>query len=258
MLALWSLGEDCAARKRHPTAPLLVTVCFVTVAASFDKYEFSAPLPLGFYPLFMFIEKRISPKKILWWLLPTLPLVAGVGLFNPLFDREPALTLAGLTINGGWLSFASIFLRGTLCVTASLLMMSTIGAVGISQALAALKVPPLLVTQLTLTLRYLQTFMEEAGRILLAYRLRAPGKKSVALRECGSLLGQWLLRALRHAERLHQAMRCRGFRGTLTVTPRWLTVSDGVYIAGWCGFFFTARLVNIPLSLGNLILFPIQ
>jgi cobalt/nickel transport system permease protein len=95
---------------------------------------------------------------------------------------------------------------------------------------------------------------EEAGRILLAYRLRAPGRRVPSLRECGALAGQWLLRTLHRVQRVDAAMGCRGFTGTwpLAVPRRWQAI-DAWYMLAWCGFFALVRCVNLPAALGGLV-----
>ncbi len=248
-------AKDTFVHRRHPVANLLVTLGFIVAATSYGKYELSAMLPLGLYPLFVFLDGEIPSRPILTRMLLALPLVLGVGLFNPIYDRKVIAVIAGVAVSAGWVSFLSIILRCCLTVIAALLLISVEGIVGFSAALRALKVPSILVMQLTLTFRYIHVLGEEAARMALAYRLRAPGQKGVAPRQWGPLAGQWLLRTLKRADRVFQAMLCRGYHGDLPqVKEQPFRLADLGYLLAWTAFFTTARLVNIPQAIGTLIL----
>lgn len=240
---------------RNPLAHLLVTLCAVSVTASFGRYALAAPLPLLLYPLFVLAVGEIPLRLLLMRMLPALPLALGVGLSGPLLDRAAFALLPGLTISAGWISLLSIALRGCLCVAYALLLVALTGMPGLSQALLALRVPRTLVAQFLLTFRYLQTLAEEAARITLAYRLRAPGKKAPVPREWGPLAGQWMLRTLQRAHRIDAALRCRGYAGTWPAArrPAW-GWADTLYLLGWCAFFVLVRCINLPQALGALVL----
>lgn len=252
--------EELAAKntfvhRRHPVANLLVTLGFIIAVTSYGKYELSAMLPLVLYPLFVLSSGEIPPRIILTRMLLALPFVLGVGIFNPIYDRQVIAVIAGVAVSAGWVSFLSIMLRCCLTVIAALLLISVEGIVGFSAALRALKVPSILVMQLALTFRYIHVLGEEAERMALAYRLRAPGQKGIAFRQWGPLAGQWLLRTLKRADRVYQAMLCRGYKGDISqVKEQPFRLADMGYLLAWAAFFTTARLVNIPQAIGTLIL----
>ncbi len=250
--------EACAAgrsfiHRRHPVAVVLVTLCCLITVASFGRYVVGAMLPMLFYPLFVLSVGEVPPGLLVRRLLPALPLILGIGLFNPLFDRVPVEFLPGISVWSGVVSFASIALRGVLCVSVALLLVAVSGVDGVSAALRTLRVPRVFVTLFVLTYRYIQTLVEEAERISVAYSLRAPRKKAPSPREWGVLAGQWLLRTLRRADRLYNAMKCRGYRGELPSSRvrRW-EFADTLYLTFWCAFFVLTRLVDIPQVLGGL------
>lgn len=251
--------EENAARQspvhdRHPLAHLCVTVCLLIVATSYSKYAVAPMLPLVLYPLAVMALGQVPARDIALRTLPALPLILGVGILNPLLDSH-TVVLFGRTVSAGWLSLISLAVRGSLCVVASLLLVSLCGMAGIAQSLRALHVPQIIVAQLVMTFRYLETLTQEAGRILLAHQLRAPGRRNVSLKHWAPMVGQWLLRSIRRADRVYQAMRCRGFRGTFpSAGVRRMVVADALYTFAWCGFFLAARLTNLPVALGDLLL----
>lgn len=247
--------RDSFVHRIHPAAHLLVTLGYIVTVASFGKYELAAMLPLLVYPVFVLASGDIPAREILRRILPALPLVLGIGLFNPLFDRRVVAEIAGVGISAGWVSLLSIVLRCCLCVAAALLLVSVSGMGGISSALIGFRAPRILVMQLQMTFRYIHVLGEEAGRISLAHKLRAPGRSGIAFRQWGPLAGQWLLRTLKRAGRVHQAMLCRGYDGAMPEAKRRaLRPADILYALGWAAFFVAARAVDIPSALGALVM----
>jgi cobalt/nickel transport system permease protein len=181
------------------------------------------------------------------------PLIIGIGILNPLFDRQLVL-LGGLSISRGWVTFFSIFLKCGLTVTAALLLMATTGIDGLASALRMLKIPRLFVLQLLLTYRYISVLMEEVARILRAYALRAPQQRGVHWSVWGSLAGQLVIRTYERAQRIYQAMCLRGFAGEYH-GGGWMKIkaSDWAYLAGWVLFFALARVYNLPEIIGSLL-----
>ncbi len=244
--------KDTAVHRRHPVSHLLVTALYVLTVASYGKYALTGLLPLILYPVFVLSAGDIPPGVIARRLLPAAPFLAFIGLFNPIFDQRTWLLL-GCPVSAGWLSLLSILLRGVLALSAALLLLALVGMGGLSAALRSLRVPRVLVMQLLLTFRYIHVLADEAQRMMLAYRLRAPRQRGIARGQWGSLAGQWLLRTLHRAERLHQAMLCRGFRGDLPQAgPARFLPADGLYLIAWAAFFLLARLVDLPMLLGSL------
>lgn len=247
-------AKDTFVHRRHPVANLLVTLGFIITVASCGKYELSSMLPLLLYPVFVFSNGEIPLRLILSRMLPALPLVLGIGLFNPIYDRQIIAIISGVSISAGWVSFLSIILRCCLSVVAALLLISICGMGGFSSALLTLRVPRILVNQLQMTFRYIHVLGEEAGRIALAYRLRAPRQKGIAFRQWGPLAGQWLLRTLKRANQVHQAMLCRGYDGSIPIANHPVFgITDLVYMLVWAAFFITARLFNIPQLIGLMV-----
>lgn len=236
----------------HPLSKLLVTFIYLVVLVSFDKYEITGLLSLFFYPVILFSLADIPVLPMIKRLLVVEPLLLGIGILNPLLESH-TITFWGFTLSQGWLTFASIILKGSLAVTASLLLVATTGMNRIAAALRMLRIPPLFILQLLLLYRYIWVLMEEVGRVLRAYSLRAPRQKGVHPSVWGSLAGQLLLRTLDRAQRVYQSMCLRGFRGEFpanSIPP--LRLNDWGYTLGWTLFFILARLVNLPALMGLL------
>ncbi|AUS95655.1 cobalt ECF transporter T component CbiQ [Clostridium thermosuccinogenes] len=255
MRFLEELSEgNTAIHRIHPAAKLLVTLLFLTAVVSFGKYEIAGLLPLALYPALIFSLGEIPVKPLLKRCLLAAPFAVGIGILNPVFDSTP-MEFAGISIAGGWITFASILIKSGLTVVAALLLIATTGMTKTGLALRMIKVPRLMVLQLLLTYRYISVLMEEVARILRAYSMRAPEQKGIDRSIWGSLLGQLMLRSFDRAERVYQAMHLRGFDGNYYdgSTPKARLV-DFLYVILWGSFFATARFVNIPELVGSVIM----
>lgn len=239
----------------NPCAKLLTTVIFLTVVASFGKYEISALFPMFFYPLSLMILGNLPVGPILRRVLFAMPFVLFIGIFNPLLDQVAIMQVGPYLISGGWISFISILLRFLLAVTGALILVATTGIDAIGMALLKLKVPHAFVIQLLFMYRYLYVLVEEFIRTIRAHSLRSFQGSGIQYKVWGSLLGQLLLRTIDRAGRIYQAMLCRGFQGKIRLSGhKENTGTDVFYFLWWSVFFMIVRYVNIPQWLGRLII----
>ncbi|OGO77532.1 MAG: cobalt ECF transporter T component CbiQ [Clostridiales bacterium GWB2_37_7] len=251
--------DELAAQKTpihriHPVVKLFVTLLYLVVVVSYGKYEIGGLIPLILYPVFIMAAAEIPIRPMLGGLAIAAPLVIGIGIFNPLLDRTIAVTVLGINISAGVISFAALMLKCGLTVLAALLLLATTGINNISAALHKLHVPQVFIIQLLLTYRYISVLLTEAFRIYNAYFLRAPQQKGISSKVWGPLLGQLLLRTYDRACRVYQAMKLRGFDSQYYgVSIEKTSRADIIYIVSWVIFFVTVRLFNIPMILGLLI-----
>lgn len=254
------LLEDCAAQRTvvhrlHPLAQLLAVLGFLLTAASFDKYAVAALLPLVVFPMTLIVLGGLPARALVLRALIAAPLVIGLGLFNPLFDRAPMLAVGGITLSGGWISFFSLILRAGLMLIAALTLVAITGIGRLSRALLQLKLPRAFVVQLLLLHRYLSVLGEETARTLRAYALRAPGEHGLRYSAWGALLGQLLLRTIDRAGRIYTAMLCRGFDGEIRLAEKdSFGLKDAAYLLLWLGFFAAVRAFNLPRLIGAFVL----
>ncbi|MFH1532802.1 MAG: cobalt ECF transporter T component CbiQ [Pseudomonadota bacterium] len=246
--------QETAIHRLDPRAKLLTTLLFVGTVVSFDRYALSAMVPFLIYPLFLGAAGRIPARYILRKILLVSPFAVLLGIFNPLLDRETALILGGVPLSGGWVSFLSILLRFVLTVGAALTLIAVTGFNAVCVGLRRLGVPRVLVVQLLFLHRYLFVLTDEAMRMMRARALRSFGRQGRGIVSWGSLVGHLGLRTLDRAQRIHLAMRSRGFNGEV----RWSTEghwgwSESVFLAGWVLFLLVGRMVNLSQALGELV-----
>jgi len=96
-----------------------------------------------------------------------------------------------------------------------LALLSSLEMVELGHALARLGAPQRLVTLLLFTVRYVDVLGQEYARLRLAMRARAfrPRAGWHTWRAYGWLVGMLLVMSLERSERIHAAMRLRGFTG---------------------------------------------
>jgi cobalt/nickel transport system permease protein len=164
---------------------LLPAVASAPVAAGLLAVALASRLPWGF------LLKRML------WLEPVVLGVAALRLLQP----------------GGWLVFAGIVVKSTLCLLTMVLLSNTTPFAELLRVLRRARLPGILVTTLALMYRYLFVLADEAERMRRARmcrtfaRQRWSGWKSVA-----TVAGQLFLRSTERAERIYAAMLARGWK----------------------------------------------
>jgi cobalt/nickel transport system permease protein len=123
------------------------------------------------------------------------------------------VALLSLAQPGGPRIFAAVLTRGTLCLSAMLLLAVTTRFTDILRVLWRIRVPALLVTVLALMYRYLFLLLEESARLSRARRSRTltPGR-AVAWRSSADVIAALFVRSSERAERVYAAMCARGWK----------------------------------------------
>jgi len=247
--------RDSIVHRIHPSAKLITTLVFLAVVASFSKYELAGLIPMFFYPVFLISLGNIPLDMIIKRLLLTMPFVVFIGIFNPLLDQTTVMYFGPFAMSGGLVSFISILIRFTLSVLAALILVATTRVDAICAALSNLKVPRVVVTQILFMYRYLHVLIEEVIKTIRAHSLRSPQSDGIKFRVWGSLAGLLLLRTMDRAQRIYQAMLCRGFNGEVRIARSWKAQnSDFVFLITWLIFFAVVRSINIPQWIGMMLM----
>ena len=249
-------GGQTGLHRLDARAKVLTTVCFILYVVSFDRYTISALLPYLLFPAVLVATGNLPTGYILRKILLVAPFALAVGLFNPIFDRQPLLQIGSLAIWGGWISLTSIFIRVLLTASAAIILVALTGLPAICRALEAFGMPRIFAGQILFVYRYIFVLAEEGARTMRAYRLRGCGARGVRLAQIGPLLGSLLLRTWDRAERIHGAMLARGFSGVFPVStgPRRFGLAAAAFTAGWIFLFSIFRIVDVPQLLGDLFL----
>ena len=247
-------GGGTALHRLDARAKVLTTIAFVLAVVSFDRYALAALLPFSLYPVAVLSMGGLPAGYFVRKVALVLPFALAVGMLNPIFDREIVLRIGPVDLAGGWVSGASIVVRAALTVSAALLLVGVTGFPEICRALSRLGVPQAFTVQLLFLYRYIFVLTEEGGRASRARELRSFGRKGQGIRSYGSLVGHLLLRTWMRAERIHMAMRARGFTGEFhTMRSSRFGGRELLFLLGWSSLFLLLRLRNVPRLLGTLV-----
>lgn len=246
--------NDTPVHRIDPRAKVVATLVFLVCVVSFGKYDLLGLLPFAVFPIAIASEGDLPFGMLGKRLLAAAPFAVVVGAFNPLLDHAVLGQVAGLTITGGWASFASIVARFLLTTSAALVLIGTTSMNDVCAAIERMGAPQVFATQLLFLYRYIFVLGEEIMRIARARSLRSFGGRGMGVRVYAQILGHLLLRTVARATRIYHAMLARGFTGQLR-TQRVLHLSgrDVVFMLGWSATFVLFRLYNVPLLLGGLV-----
>jgi cobalt/nickel transport system permease protein len=178
-----------------------------------------------------------------------------IGIFNPLMDRDILVSLGGIGISGGWVSFMSILMRFVLTVGIALTLIAVTGFNAVCIALDKLGTPRVFVVQLVFLYRYMFVLLDEAARMVRARSLRTFEGGGSGIKAYGPLVGQLLLRTMDRAQRVYLAMCCRGFDGEIRILKRLRFGPMEIgFTVGWSALFFLMRVYNVPAAMGSVIM----
>jgi cobalt/nickel transport system permease protein len=161
---------------------------------------------------------------------------------------ETVLRLGPLAASdAGSLRAARVALQANAILLAAMALLGTLDASRLGHALHRLRAPAALVHLLLFTVRYLGLLEAELARLRTAMRARAfrPRADRHTWRSLGQLAGVLIVRSAARAERVMEAMRCRGFTGRLYVLDelRW-RARDGAFVAAACAGIAALLLVD--------------
>lgn len=167
---------------------------------------------------------RLPPR----WLLArlgTLALVLTLFLLWLPFSGlpGPVWEIGWVRLSGEGARVALLLLLKASTIVTLMLVLAAIGSLAETfKAAHSLHLPGRLVQVCLLTYRYIFLVMDELGRLRLALRVRGYRHRANlhSYRTVGHVAGTLLVRSAERADRVAQAMRCRGFDGcfrTLTI-----------------------------------------
>jgi cobalt/nickel transport system permease protein len=180
------------------------------MVVSFDRYDFGGLIPYIFFPMLLMALSETPYSMLFKRLLIALPFCFFAGVTNVIFDREVFFTIGNIPITSGVISLFTILLKAYLCVMAVLILVSVTPFSELTGSMRKLRVPDIFVTIFEMTYRYIGVLFEEAYSMYVAYSLRS-SKKGIEVRDMGSFIGQLLIRSFDRADRVYNAMKCRGY-----------------------------------------------
>lgn len=237
----------------HPLAKVSVTLWYMVLVMSFDKYNLAGLAGMCLYPAVLSILGDISVRRAFSQLKVILLLVCVIGIANPILDRGVAVYIGSFAVTDGMISMLTLIMKAGFAVFASYLLIVTTSIENICYALRLVHVPKILVTLILLIYRYIILMLKEAERVTQAYSLRAPRQKGIHYKVWGTLAGQMLLRSMDRAELVYESMTLRGFDGEFRLRGEIRAVHSGVgYAVIWGFALLFLRMFPVFEIVGNL------
>jgi cobalt/nickel transport system permease protein len=247
-------GGNTCVHRLHPAVKLLATAVFIITVVSFDRYSFGRLVPCIFYPALMMAFSETPYSMLLKRFLIALPFCLFAGLANILFDRDTAFTVGGMAVSYGLLSFFTILFRVYLSVMAVLILVSVTPLLHIKNSMRRLRIPHIFITVFEMTYRYIGVLLEEAYSMYAAYSLRNAAVKGIEIRDMGSFAGQLLIRSIDRADRVYNAMKCRGYAlHSVEQSGGKLTKGDVIFLAVICLLCAVCRFVDVNALFAGIL-----
>ena len=189
-------------------------------------------LPLGWY-----FTRLLATALLLGLFVVFLPFLP-----DPQNEYVEAGPLS-LSVHGLQLAVV-LLIRGLALITLSVVLLAGAPLQVTLKAAHALHVPGLIIHLALLAYRYVFLLAEEFGRLRVALRVRGFRNRANlhSYRTIGQVAGTLLVRGHERAERIGQAMRCRGFDGTFRSLQEFSTTGRDV-LAWSLMMLFSAGLV---------------
>lgn len=111
---------------------------------------------------------------------------------------------------------AKITLKSNAILLALIALIATMSFATLGHSLSRLKLPEKLVFLLMITYRYIFVIAQEYQKIIRSIKIRGFKPKTTlhTYKTFAYVIGMLLIRASERADRVYNAMRCRGFKGT--------------------------------------------
>ena len=205
-----AVGNTCIHRL-HPLSKLLASAVFIVTVVSFNRYAPDRLVPYILYPLLLMALSETPYTMLFKRFLVALPFCLFAGISNVFLDRTAAFAIGGITISYGLISLITILLKTWLCVMAVLILVSVTAFSQLAGAMRLLRIPNIFIIIFEMTYRYIGLFLNEAYSMGIAYSLRSANSKNIQMKDMGSFAGQLLIRSFDRADRVYNAMKCRGY-----------------------------------------------
>ena len=180
------------------------------------------PQRLGAFAIYLLLlvavmdRCRVSVSFVVRRMAFALPLLL-FALALPFVGGGPAVEVFGISLSreGSWAAFG-IVLKGSFGIGCSILLAATTSMADLLRGFARLRVPTMLIAIAGFMIRYGDLMTGEAKRMRIA-RLSRGYEPSWwwEARALGSSIGTLFIRSFERGERVHLAMRARGYPGTM-------------------------------------------
>lgn len=206
---------DSLVHRLSPRVRIIAAVCLsVAVALCGHPAIAAAYLAMGGV---LSALARLTPAQVFRRLSPLLWFLVMIWVFLPLtFTQDIVYGYGWISVSrAGLVLSAMITLKSAAILMIFTALIATMPVAALGSGLHQLRVPDRLVFLLLMTYRYISVIRKEYHRLIRAARFRGfrPGTNLHSYQTYAYLAGMLFVRASHRADRVFQAMRCRGFSG---------------------------------------------
>ena len=188
-------------------------------------YSFTVALSFRFTTLFtalgfsllLIVLARLNVQKVAKRLAVVNGLIFFFWFVLPLtFEGKPLFYLGPLTVTReGVILSAHITHKSNAILQAFIPLIASMSIATLGHTMNRLNIPDKIVHLFLLTYRYIFVIYQEYQRLSRSAKIRGfrPGTNAHTYRTYAYLIGMLFVRASARAQRVHQAMLCRGFKG---------------------------------------------
>ena len=206
---------DSVIHRLDPRAKVITAAAFSIVVALSDR--FVALLPSLLVAVSFVFLARLSLKRVCLRLLMVNLLILTLWLSLPFtFEGETLFSLGPLTATREGIGrVAALTIKSNAIIMMLMASIATMPVFTLGRALRCFHVPEKIVHLLSFTYRYIHVVHMEYLRLVNAIKIRGfdPGNNIHTYRTYAYIVGMLLLKSYERANRVRQAMLCRGFRG---------------------------------------------
>lgn len=206
---------DSMIHRLDPRIRVGLTVLYSFVVAL--AYQFPVLIAALILSSILIAISRVSIKDVFSRMVIVNVLILLLWLVLPFTFNGKILTRVGsfAVYLPGVVLAAQITLKSNAILLAFIALVATMSLATLGHALRRLGVPEKIVHLLLMTYRYIFVIEQEYLRLIRAAKIRGfrPGTNANTYRTYSYVIGMLFVRAAARAERVHQAMLCRGFNG---------------------------------------------
>jgi cobalt/nickel transport system permease protein len=208
---------DSFIHRLDPRGKLIVVFLFSIVVAAAHRFQvLLGSLVLG---LLIVLAAKVPAKELVKRLIPVNMLILFLWLFLPFtFGGEPLFFMGSMAVTREGVFYATqITIKSNTMMLMLIAMAVSTPIFSIGHAMHELKIPKKIVHLFFFTYRYIHAIYREYFRLKNSIKIRGfvPKTSLHTYKTFAYLVGMLLVRSFDRAQRVHNAMLCRGFKGEL-------------------------------------------
>ncbi len=196
----------------------IVTVCFFSIVVAI-LYQIPVLLCAWALGFLMVLTAKVPKRDLAKRLTPVNILMAFLWLILPLtFPGKPLLHLGPFPVTHEGVMYATrITIKSNAIMLVMIVLVTTTPIFTLGHAMHELMVPQKIVHLFFFTYRYIHVMQREYTRLVNAMKIRGFRAKTNVhtYRTFAYMIGMILVKSFDRAQRVHNAMLCRGFKGNL-------------------------------------------